>query len=91
MIEAYEIIRILAHAGSKGMKLSKLATHVYNDRCTFFETPSYDDIYLEVQQVVARLSKSPSSVVEPADLRGYYHLNPDKLSQYGQLTIDFEF
>lgn len=85
-----EIIRILVLAGEKGMKLSKLVTHVYNSRRSFFDAPDYDVLYVEVKQTVLRLSKSQSSIIEPADVRGYYRINPDKLSQYGQLTIDFD-
>lgn len=90
MIEADEIIRILAMAGSRGMRLGKLAMHVYNNHRSFFETPVYSDVYSDVQQTVLRLSKSSSSVIEMTDVRGYYRLNPEKLSQYGQLTIDFD-
>ena len=90
MVEVSDIIHILAQAGSKGMKLGKLATHVYNNRRSFFETPNYDDVYAEVKQTMLRLSKSSSSIIEPMDVRGYYRLNPDKLQQYGQLTIDFD-
>lgn len=85
-----EIIRILVLAGEKGMKLSKLVTHVYNSRRSFFDAPDYDVLYAEVKQTVLRLSKSQSSIIEPADVRGYYRINADKLSQYGQLTIDFD-
>ena len=90
MVSAEDIIRVLAQAGEKGMKLGKLATHVYNSHNTFFDSPDYDAVYAEVQQMVLRLSKSSSSVIEQAPLRGYYRINPDKLSLYGQLTIDFD-
>lgn len=90
MVSTEDIIRVLAQAGEKGMKLGKLATHVYNSRNTFFDSPDYDAVYAEVQQMVLRLSKSSSCVIEQAPLRGYYRINPDKLSLYGQLTIDFD-
>ena len=90
MVCTEDIIRVLAQAGEKGMKLGKLATHVYNSHNTFFDSPDYDAVYAEVQQIVLRLSKSSSSVIEQAPLRGYYRINPDKLSLYGQLTIDFD-
>lgn len=90
MVSAEDIICVLAQSGENGMKLGKLATHVYNSHNTFFESPDYDVVYAEVQQMVLRLSKSSSSVIEQAPLRGYYRINPDKLSLYGQLTIDFD-
>lgn len=90
MADVKDIIEILAQAGERGMKISKLAMHVYNSRCTFFDALDYAVVYSDVQQTVQRLSKMSSTIIEPAERRGYYRVNPQKLSQYGQLTIDFD-
>lgn len=74
---------------SKGISLRNLVRSVYNLSRTFFFSPEYDDVYRYVQQYVRKNSKSPSSIIERMEVRGYYRLNKAS-KEAKQLMLEFE-
>lgn len=83
------IIDVLVKVGNKGISLRNLVRGVYNLSHTFFFSPDYDDVYRHVQQYVLRNSKTPSSLIERMDVRGYYRLNKAS-KEAEQLMLEFE-
>ena len=88
---AYEqqVLEILMKVGSRGIKVGKLSKHVYNMNCTLFSQPDLQTIHQYVQQYLLRNSKTPQSLIEHMDRRGYYRLNTKNSSAARQLLIDF--
>ena len=82
------IIDILLKMGDRGISLRNLVVNVYNRSCTFFFSPKYDDVYKYVQQYLLKNSRTPSSLIERMDTRGYYRLNKQsKVAE--QLLLDY--
>ena len=75
--------------GSKGISLRNLVRSVYNLSRTFFFSPEYDDVYKYVQQYVHQNAKSPSSLIERMEVRGYYRLNKAS-KEATQLMLEFD-
>ncbi len=71
-----EILRILSVAGSTGLSVKKIARHVFNASNTFFETISFEEVHVYVQQYLLKNSKNPDSIIESAGVRGTYRMNP---------------
>ena len=74
--------------GDRGISLRNLARSVYNLSRTFFFTPDYDEVYRHVQQFLSRNSKSPSSIVERMETKGYYRINKNSTAAK-QLMLEF--
>ena len=83
------IILVLMKMGSTGISLRNLVRSVYNLSRTFFFSPEYDDVYKYVQQYVHQNSKSPSSLIERMEVRGYYRLNKAS-KEATQLMLEFD-
>ncbi len=83
-----EILRILAQAGSNGLKLENIARHVFNSCNSMFNPLNYKDVYNYVRQYLKKYSKDSQSLVEKSDKHGIYHLNlKSKLAQ--QYALQF--
>ena len=84
-----QILSILTSVGDKGISVQLLAKHVYNQNVSLFYTPDMDDIRSYVQQYLLKNSKSPTSLVESMEHRGYYRLNTRNNADARQLLIEF--
>ena len=84
-----QILKVLTEAGEGGVSVQAIAKHVYNMNCTFFFQPDYEEIRTYVQQYLLKNSKSPSSLIESMDRRGYYRLNTQNNPDARQLMIEF--
>ena len=67
----------------------KLSKHVFNKNASLFFTPNLEEIRAYVQQFLLKNSKSPSSLIESMDRRGYYRLNTQNNPDARQLMIEF--
>ena len=83
-----QILRILSDVGDKGISVQLLAKHVYNQNSTLFFSPDLSEIHAYVQQYLLKNSKSPSSLIESMERRGYYRLNTNNADAL-QLMLDF--
>jgi hypothetical protein len=83
------ILGILSGVGQRGISVMSLAKHVYNQNNTFFGSPDFNAVYVYVQQYLRRNSKSPQSLVEHTQRRGYYRLNTRGNADARQIMIDF--
>ena len=84
-----QILEILTDVGEKGISLQLLSKHVFNKNASLFSTPNLEEIRAYVQQFLLKNSKSPSSLIESMDRRGYYRLNTQNNSDARQLMIEF--
>lgn len=84
-----QILKILSDVGEQGISVQLLAKHVYNQNVSLFFTPDIDEIRLYVQQYLLKNSKSPASLVESMEHRGYYRLNTRNNADARQLLIEF--
>lgn len=84
-----QILRILAEVGVRGISVQSLAKHVYNMNNTLFAASNWDEVYAYVRQYMLRNSKSPYSLIERTDRRGYYRLNTKGSDDARQLLLDF--
>ena len=57
-----EILSVLVQAGSKGLKLEKIARHVYNSGNSIFHPLDYKMVYNFVSQYLMKNSKDPRSL-----------------------------
>lgn len=73
----------------KGLRLSAIATNIYNMNAGLFSSPElYDDIYRVVKQFLYRESKKKKSViVHVPDKWGYYAI---RKGMTRQLKIQFD-
>jgi hypothetical protein len=62
---------------------------VFNKNASLFFTPNLEEIRTYVQQFLLKNSKSPSSLIESMDRRGYYRLNTQNNPDARQLMIEF--
>lgn len=84
-----QIQQILTNVGERGISVQSLAKHVYNQNCTFFTQPDYEEIRSYVKNYLLRNSKSQQSLIERTDRRGYYRLNTRNNADAQQLMIKF--
>ena len=84
-----QILRILSDVGDKGISVQLLAKHVYNQNSTLFFSPDLSEIHAYVQQYLLKNSKSPSSLIESMEQRGYYRLNTSQNAAARQLVLEF--
>ena len=76
-----QILEILTDVGERGISVQLLSKHVFNKNASLF--------FMYVQQYLLKNSKSPSSLIESMDRRGYYRLNTQNNSDARQLMIEF--
>lgn len=84
-----QLVAVLTEAGEKGLPLNKIARHVYNSSCTFFESPSFDKVYADLAQFLSRQSRLADGMVRRTGVRGVYALN-DNWALFRQMVIDFD-
>ena len=84
-----QILRILTDVGDRGISVQLLAKHVYNQNSTLFFSPDLSEIHAYVQQYLLKNSKSPSSLIESMEQRGYYRLNTQNNADARQLVLEF--
>ena len=84
-----QILRILTDVGDRGISVQLLAKHVYNLNSTLFFTPDLSEIHAYVQQYLLKNSKSPSSLIESMERRGFYRLNTQNNADARQLVLEF--
>ncbi len=70
-----EILNVLMAAGSKGLKMEKIARHVYNSCNSIFTPLNYKDVHAYVTQYLTKCAKDPQSVIEKGRGYGVYHIN----------------
>ncbi len=85
-----QILHILSLVDERGISVSALTTHIYNQNCTFFSQPDLQEVKQYVQQYLLRNSKSPQSLIESTGRRGYYRLNKNGSSDARQLILQFK-
>ena len=79
---------MLMAAGSNGLKLEKIARHVYNSCNSIFTPLNYKDVHAYVTQYLTRCAKDPGSLIEKG--KGYVWSNITcKSFQVQKLTCDF--
>ena len=83
-----QILEILTDVGEKGISVQLLSKHVFNKNASLFFMPNLEEIRTYVQQYLLKNSKSPSSLIESMDRRGYYRLNTQNNSDARQLMIE---
>ena len=83
-----EIFNVLLAAGSKGLKVEKIARHVYNTCNSIFTPLNYKDVHGYVTQYLTRCAKDPQSLIEKGKGYGVYHLNFDSKAVQ-QLMLNF--
>ena len=84
-----QILEILTDVGDRGISVQLLSKHVFNKNVSLFYMPNLEDIRSYVQQYLLKNSKSPSSLIESMERRGYYRLNTQNNSDARQLMIEF--
>ncbi len=84
-----QILRILTDVGDRGISVQLLAKHVYNQNSTLFFSPDFAEIRTYVQQYLLKNSKSPASLIESMEHRGYYRLNTRNNADAQQLVLEF--
>lgn len=82
-----EILETLTLAGNKGLKLEKIARHVFNACNSMFNPLDYKDVYGYVSQFLIKCSKDEKSLVEKCGY-GVYRLNLDAY-EARQLLLEF--
>lgn len=83
-----EILRVLMAAGSHGLKMEKIARHVYNACNSIFTPLNYKDVHMYVTQYLTRCAKDSKSIIEKGKGYGVYHINY-KSTAVEQLMLDF--
>jgi hypothetical protein len=84
-----QILKILSEVDDRGISVSALTKHVYNQNCTFFSQPDLHEVRQYVQQYLLRNSRSPLSLIESTGRRGYYRLNLANSADARQLKFEF--
>ena len=84
-----QILEILTDVGERGISVQLLSKHVSNKNASLFFMPNLEEIRTYVQQYLLKNSKSPSSLIESMDRRGYYRLNTQNNPDARQLMIEF--
>ena len=70
-----EIYKILIEAGENGLKIEKIARHVYNACNSIFFPVEFENVHKYVTQFLLLKSKQVDSLIEKSDTRGIYRLN----------------
>ncbi len=70
-----EIFNVLMAAGNNGLKLEKIARHVYNSCNSIFTPLNYKDVHAYVTQYLTKCAKDPKSLIEKGKGYGIYHIN----------------
>ncbi len=83
-----DIIIILSEAGPKGLSVSKIARHVFNQHNGLFEAVSFDEVRHYVSAFLTKTSKRPNAIVERMSARGFYRINHSSCASK-QLMFDF--
>ena len=83
-----EILRVLTLAGDNGLKVEKIARHVFNACNSMFNPLDYKSVHAFVSQYLIKCSKDPSSVVCKAERHGVYRIN-FKAQMAQQLLLKF--
>lgn len=83
-----EIFNVLLAAGTKGLKVEKIARHVYNACNSIFTPLNYKEVHGYVTQYLTRCAKDPQSLIEKGKGYGIYHLNFDS-NAVQQLMLNF--
>lgn len=83
-----EILNVLMAAGSKGLKMEKIARHVYNACNSIFTPLNFKDVHAYVTQYLTRCAKDPQSVIEKGKGYGVYRINFDSKTVQ-QLMLKF--
>ena len=84
-----QILEILTDVGDRGISVQLLSKHVFNKNASLFYMPNLEDIRSYVQQYLLKNSKSPSSLIESMERRGYYRLNTQNNPDARQMMIKF--
>ena len=84
-----QILKILTEAGERGISVQNISRHVYNQNCTFFHQPDYEEVRSYVQQYLLKNSKSQQSLIESTGQRGCYRLNTTGSKDAQQLMLLF--
>lgn len=87
MMYEQEILDILTSAGDKGLKVDKIARHVFNNCNSFFETHSLKEIRQCVAAFLQNNSRSSDGLVEKIQW-GVYKLNKNS-AEARQLLMKF--
>ena len=82
-----EILNILTSAGDKGLKVDKIARHVFNNCNSFFETHSLKEIRQCVATLLQNNSRTSDGLVEKIQW-GIYKLNKNS-AEARQLLMQF--
>ena len=75
--------------GERGISVTALTMHLYNQNCTFFVQPDLQELRQFVRLYLARNSRSPHSLIESTGKRGYYRLNTGNSEDAQQLMFKF--
>ncbi len=70
-----EIFKVLVEAGCQGLKIEKVARHVFNTCNTMFHPLQYEDVHAYVTQYLTKCAKNPKSVIEKCKRVGVYRIN----------------
>lgn len=70
-----EILNVLVIAGNKGLKVEKIARHVYNACNSIFTPLEFKEVHAYVTQYLSKNSKNPTSIIEKGKGYGVYHIN----------------
>jgi len=85
-----QILEILSIVGEQGISVNSIALHVCNQNRTLFFQPDLQEVKAYVQRYLYNNSKSPYSLIERSDKRGYYRLNTDNSEDARQLKLQFQ-
>ena len=83
-----EIFNVLLAAGSNGLKMEKIARHVYNACNSIFTPLNYKDVHAYVTQYLTKCAKDPKSLIEKGKGYGMYNINFQS-STVQQLMLNF--
>ena len=86
--ELAKMIAVKQAAGAEGLKVEKIARHVYNSCNSIFTPLNYKDVHSYVTQYLTRCAKDPQSLIEKGKGYGVYHVNFDSKAVQ-QLMLNF--
>ena len=82
-----QILKILTDAGDKGLKVAKIARHVYNDCNSLFETQSFEEVHQAVLAFLNNNAKTKEPLIEKVKW-GVYRINRNS-KKFRQLILEF--
>ncbi len=83
-----EIFNVLLAAGAKGLKMEKIARHVFNSCNSLFTPLNYKEVHAYVTQYLTKCAKNPQSAIEKGKGYGVYRLKYGS-SEVSQLMLKF--